>query len=122
MTQEKITEQVNFYTEKASSAVQKLGIAGIAIIWLFREVTEQKISISESLVSALMFFVVSIALNILSYIKMSIVYGIYSLYDDDKEVNEVWTIFSWILFLGQFITLVIGFIKLYGHVNTSVLH
>ena len=120
MNQEDIVKQIHYYSEKASDATQKLAIAGIALVWLFREIIDEKVLLSQALASAIIWFVVSIGINIISYMLMAIVYGVYSAKEGEQEVHETWAIISWILFVGQFLALLIGFVRLFSHLRCTL--
>jgi hypothetical protein len=86
------------YTEKASSIVRSLGLAGIGIIWVFRETNNGSPQVPHALFAPGILLVAGLAADLLHYVVGSITWGIINSYahykkledDNDSVTGETW--------------------------------
>lgn len=76
-----------FYTGKASELVRQLGLAGIAVIWLFKKEVAGVPKIPEELLLPLVLIVLGLALDLLQYVSASIIWGVFQRWKE-KRVEE----------------------------------
>lgn len=66
-----------FYSGKTSDLVRQLGLAGIALIWIFKYNVEDVPKIPEALLPPLILIVLGLALDLLQYAVATSVWGIF---------------------------------------------
>lgn len=76
-----------FYTGKASELVRQLGLAGIAVIWLYKKEVAGVPKIPEELLLPLVLIVLGLALDLLQYVSASIIWGVFQRWKE-KRVEE----------------------------------
>lgn len=120
-------EESYYFSQRASEANQKLAIAGIGLIWLFKITEMDKIHFSHQLIWAMIFFILSLALEMIHYAPTSFFWSV--LYNkhkdpagdndedviDDSRVKTV-NIIGWILFFCKIISLIVGYIFFFCHI------
>jgi hypothetical protein len=136
MKLEKVREEVYYFSQKASEANQKLAIAGIALIWLFKVTVHHNISFSLILFLALISFIASLAVEIIHY---SILAPIWSKHYnneykrlssntqdltniEESEVDEPseGNLLGWVLFYGKLLFLLIGYLLFFIHIIKNI--
>lgn len=65
------------YTRKTSEIIRYLGLAGIALVWIFRVESASVISVPRFLIFPTILLVLGLALDLLQYIIGSIMWGVY---------------------------------------------
>lgn len=66
-----------FYSGKTSDLVRQLGLAGIAVIWIFKYNVEGVPKIPEALLLPLILIVLGLALDLLQYAVATSIWGIF---------------------------------------------
>lgn len=66
-----------FYSGKTSDLVRQLGLAGIAVIWIFKYDVEGVPKIPEALLPPLILIVLGLALDLLQYAVATSIWGIF---------------------------------------------
>jgi hypothetical protein len=132
----KVREEVYYFSQKASEANQKLAIAGIALIWLFKVTVNSNIQVSLILFLALISFIASLAVEIIHYSILAPIWSKHynneyrrlSLNSQDltnieeTEVDEPseGNLLGWVLFYGKLLLLLIGYLLFFIHVIENV--
>ena len=75
-----------FYSGKTSDLVRQLGLAGIAVIWIFKYDVQGIPKIPQSLLPPLILIVLGLALNLLQYAVATSIWGIFQ---RRKEVGGI---------------------------------
>lgn len=128
MKLKEVREQTKYYSQKVSETNQKLALAGIALIWLFKETSDGVITFTPGLIISLLFFILSITVDILQYISFSSVWSNY--YNikykalkaekkyitqiENEEVGQPWksNLYNWLLFYLKILLMFLGYIIL----------
>jgi hypothetical protein len=112
-------------TGKVSDIVRQLGLAGIAIIWIFRSGTDTGgIPYSHTLKVPLGLFVVSLVFDLLQYAYKSLIWGILNWHYFRKhgengvevEISGKWNMPALMLFWSKTIIAVVAYIYLFGFI------
>ncbi|MFX0137200.1 MAG: hypothetical protein ACFFDN_26410 [Candidatus Hodarchaeota archaeon] len=88
MNLEKIREAYYEYTRKTSEIIRYLGLAGIALIWIFRVESENAISLPRILLLPTVLLVCGLSLDFLQYIVGSAIWGIYGRIKEKSGVEK----------------------------------
>jgi hypothetical protein len=118
-----------FYSGKTSDLVRQLGLAGIAVIWLFKYDVQGIPKIPQALLPPLILLVLGLALDLLHYAVATSIWGIFQrrkevsgITDDEnflapKQFN--WpTIFFFIL---KTATIIAAYVYLLRHLACTIL-
>jgi len=62
-----IRKEISFFSEKAGDVNQQLALAGIAIIWLFKETSNGKVILDNCLLISLILFVTALGIALIHY-------------------------------------------------------
>ncbi|HAF30303.1 MAG TPA: hypothetical protein DCG75_14775 [Bacteroidales bacterium] len=95
MKLKEIRELSKAYSERVSDINNKLALTGIAIIWLFRETSNNQISFTQNLKISLILFILSLFTDLLQYFFLTTGWRkFYSekyeeLKDNKKDVSEI---------------------------------
>lgn len=73
---------------KASEIARQLGIAGIALIWLFKSGTAANPSLDPGLLPAALFIFLAITLDFLQYLAGTLIWFMYFRYKERSGVAE----------------------------------
>ena len=76
------------YTGKTSDIIRYLGLAGIAIIWIFRIEGTDKVSLPQNLLFPIILLIIGLGFDLLQYIAGSIVWGAYSRHKEKMDTKE----------------------------------
>lgn len=76
-----------FHTGKTSELVRQLGLAGIAVIWLFKKDVAGVPRIPEELLLPLVLIVLGLALDLLQYATAAVIWGVYQRWKE-RRVGE----------------------------------
>lgn len=132
MKLEDIRETYQYSSGKVSDIVRYLGLAGIAVIWMFKTEVDGIISLPTELLWPTYYIIVGLALDLIHYIVHALIYFGYFLYLEKikkyKETNEflypewmqwvVWTI--WILKIIPIIMAYFALIEFFSRkINSS---
>ena len=136
MKLEKVREEVYYFSQKASDANQKLAIAGVALIWLFRSGTKENIQFPHLLFFALTLFIVSLIIDILHYSIFAPIWSIHykneynrissanhanaDIEQTDVKQPNTGNILGWILFYGKLAFLIIGYISFFIYLLDNI--
>jgi hypothetical protein len=130
----KLSEIRDCYYEsscKVSDIVRQLGLAGIAIIWIFKVGTESGgIKYSKELLLPLGVLIGSLALDLLQYVYKTALNGIANYYyyrkyhvsDVDVPYPEWWNWPSLVLFWCKIVSIFIGYILLLKFIYSQLDH
>jgi hypothetical protein len=79
----------NYYTYsgKASEIVRQLGLAGIAIVWLFKQDNKQFAQIPADLKLPLFLIVIGLACDLLQYAVSTLIWGTYHRYKEKSGTS-----------------------------------
>jgi hypothetical protein len=77
-----------FYTGKVSDIVRQLGLAGIAIVWLFKSEAGGRIVLPNLLVWAAVLVLAGLVVDLLQYVAGSLCWGFYGRCKDRAKVPE----------------------------------
>lgn len=67
----------DYYTAKTSEIIRNLALAGIAIIWLFRNPDDRETLFADTLLYPLWFLIISLSLDLLQYILGALFWGLF---------------------------------------------
>lgn len=76
------------FSGKASDVVRQLSFAGIAVIWIFKVQSNGSLKIPDSLLTPLMLFCISLALDLLQYFLGYLIWYAYFKYNEIKGASE----------------------------------
>jgi hypothetical protein len=88
LTLDKAYETAYYYTGKVSEISRQLGLAGLAIIWIFKTDTKDGPIIDENLFLPGLLLVVGLALDLLQYVVMGELWERYAKRKDDLGETE----------------------------------
>jgi len=117
------------YSERVSDINQKLALAGVAIIWLFREITNEGFTITVIASISLLLFVLSLFIDLMQFLFLTVKWSFFysNKYSDlkenssldiskieDTEVEQPWgsNYFGWVLFYLKLLFMVLAYIIL----------
>lgn len=126
MKLEKVREEINYFSQKTSEASQKLALAGIAIIWLFKSTSGGINSFHWLLYWSLVFLILTIIIEFIHYLIFAPIWALHYCKNhkklmkdgvadiEDKEVEQptVKNIVGWVLFALKAIALIVGYVFL----------
>jgi hypothetical protein len=107
MKLKEIQDDYYLFTGKVSDLTRQLALAGIAVIWIFRNPELQPNLIPDQLISPLIFLGLSLGFDLLQYVYQAIAWALFYGYhrrikhkDDEAEIDEnpKLNIASWTLF------------------------
>ena len=78
----------NLFSSKASDITRNLGLAGIAIIWIFRETNADRATVPEALIPVGIFLLFGLAFDFLQYVTATVVWGCYHRYKEQRVAEE----------------------------------
>jgi hypothetical protein len=87
MKLEDYSNRYSAITAKASEVNRQLALAGIAIIWIFKNPETANTLIPATLVTPLFFFLLSLAIDLIHYVVGSIVWGLF-FEIKERQVNK----------------------------------
>lgn len=91
----KYNEKANSFSKSASDIVRQLALAGIAIVWIFKNDSKTDILPTE-LDKAVFCFIVTLALDFLHYFVMSLILkGFFRYHEQKGTVGDI--LFKWYL-------------------------
>ncbi len=108
-------------TEKLSELVRTLGLAGIAVIWMFRSESENgALNIPSEFVSPLELFILSLLLDFFQYFYKSVTWGALNHFhwrshrknNRDVEISEKWNWGALFFFWSKVLSMMTGYIFL----------
>lgn len=100
---------------QASANTRTLALAGIAVVWVFREGSGASTHILNDLLPPLFWFIVTLSLDYLQYFLGT---GIWLGYfkwkekkapSNDEKHDEIWPNILWVLFFAKGIVLIFGY-------------
>jgi len=77
-----------FYSGKTSDLVRQLGLAGIAVIWIFKNEVQGIPKIPEALALPLILIVLGLALDLLQYTVATSIWGVFQRHKEKSGVGE----------------------------------
>ncbi len=75
------------YSGKTSDIIRYLGLAGIAIIWIFRMESSSKLSLPQNLLLPIILLIIGLSCDLLQYVTASIVWGVYHRFKEKTMVD-----------------------------------
>jgi hypothetical protein len=124
-----LKEDFYAFSSKTSDITRQLALAGIAIIWIFKISSAQKIELAPSTVPILKLLIVSLLLDFCHAFIPSITYGILSNghrkngKTDESEVaySLWWTLPEWFFFIAKIALLLWAYVCLWRFLNSSLM-
>src|ERR1035437_2730243 len=126
MKLEDIRDNYQYYSQKISDIIRQLGFAGIALIWIFKNVEGNRQFIPTELLLPTLLIIISLGLDSFHYISGTLIWGIYNRIKELKGTKEEYDFLApnyinWItlfFFWSKIIVMVLAyifiFIFLYG--------
>lgn len=112
-------------SSKVSDLARQMALAGIAIIWIFRQSDTTEPRICRELLPPLISFVATLSFDILQYIYKTIVWAIFFRVKEKKigkkdadplmQAKPIMNLPTWILFSLKVISLLIGYILIFSY-------
>jgi len=81
-------EAYYFYTGKTSEIIRYLGLAGIAIIWIFRFESAGAISLPRDFLLPTILLIIGLGLDLLQYLTGSIIWGVYNRIKEESCLKQ----------------------------------
>jgi hypothetical protein len=88
MNKETVRATYDYYSGKQSDIIRQVGLAGIAVIWIFKEGEDKAPSIALSMRWAAGLILASLAFDLLQYVAGSLIWGVYLRKLDQKATAE----------------------------------
>jgi len=108
---------------KVSDLTRQMALAGIAIVWIFRQPDVQANIICKELIPPLLFFITSLTFDILQYIYKTVAWAIFFRTKENQTkkknpdppmtANPIMNYPTWTLFALKVIFLIIGYIFIF---------
>ncbi len=111
----KYNDKSGEFSKKASEIVRQLALAGIAVVWIFKNDSNQDILPSE-LDKAVLCFVLTLAIDLAHYVIMSLILKWFFRYHEWKatrgDIKFKWYLNApgYIMYISKIICCVIGYI------------
>ena len=113
-------EDFYYFTGKASEVNRQLALAGIAIIWIFKNPENSTKLFPKALIEPILYLITSLSLDLLQYIVGALIWGLFFEYKEyqvnRKEIKKTDikapNFFSWIitgLFILKIIAMILAF-------------
>jgi hypothetical protein len=83
-----VLDNYYFHTGKTSELVRQLGLAGIAVIWLFKKDVAGVPKIPGELLLPLLLIVLGLAVDLLHYISAAVIWGIFHRWKEKQVGSE----------------------------------
>jgi hypothetical protein len=80
-------EEFYAFSSKASEVNRQLALAGVAIVWIFKNPEGSAKLLPEGLIMPLIFLIISLSIDLLHYLIGTIIWGIYFEYKE-YQVNK----------------------------------
>ena len=80
----KYREYKDYFTGKTSELVHQFAFAGIAIIWIFNKISEDRL-LPDELILPLLIFVITLGLSFLHYLYGGFAWSIFHRYHEKKK-------------------------------------
>lgn len=88
MKLENVREYYEYFSGKISDIVRQLGLAGIALIWVFKTEVAGKQVIPADLMTSAKLIVMALGLDLLHYITGTIVWGSYNSIKERQGIKQ----------------------------------
>jgi hypothetical protein len=113
---------------KASEVIRQLGLAGIAVIWLFKNGADSVGKIPSDLQWPLIFIIGGLAFDLLQYATAALLWGSYQFYKYKKGTSEEEEIFpneaiNWpalIFFTLKIISIIVAYFLIWNYVRNII--
>lgn len=122
----KLSDYKQTYEEassKVSDLSRQMAFAGIAIIWIFRQTDQSEQLICKELIPPLIFFIITLAFDILQYIYKTIAWYIFYRIREKKttkknpdpltQAKPIMNRPTWIFFWTKVVSLITGYIMIF---------
>lgn len=125
MTPEKALENYYYFSGKASDVVRQLGLAAVALIWLFKIDIGGKPQLPALLLAAAIWAVSSLALDLLHYLYGAAAWGIFhgiqerkgaATFKAPRPINWLTMIFFW----GKAICMTMSYVYILSYLAEAV--
>ena len=110
-------------SSKVSDLSRQMALAGIAIIWIFRQTDLSGQIICKELIPPLFSFILTLTFDILQYIYKTVAWYIFFRTREKKinkknpdpttQANPIINLPTWILFGSKIVSLIIGYIMIF---------
>lgn len=113
----------DYFSGKTSDIIRYLGLAGIAIVWIFRTESTDKISLSHHLLLPTILLIMGLSLDLFHYIAGTIIWGTYHRIKEKSGINaekefDAPRQINWptlVLFWSKIIPIVIAYFLILKH-------
>jgi hypothetical protein len=82
------------FSGKASEIMRQLSLAGIAVIWLFRDVSEKTVDLDQRLVRAALLIFLALFCDLLQYLAGTVIWFLYFRYKEKRRTAENLTFYA----------------------------
>lgn len=118
-------------SSKVSDLTRQMALAGIAIIWIFRQTDLSGQIICKELIPPLIFFILSLTFDILQYIYKTVAWYLFFRTREKKtkkknpdpmtQAKPIMNLPTWILFSSKVVSLIIGYIMIFIYLFDKLL-
>lgn len=125
LTPEEALENYYYFTGKASDVIRQLGLAAIALVWLFKVDVAGRPQLPNLLFVAAYWAVVSLALDLLQYLYGAAAWGIFhgikeragiSEFEAPRPINWLTIVFFW----GKAISMIMSYAYILRHLTGAL--
>lgn len=125
LTPEEALENYYYFTGKASDVIRQLGLAAVALVWLFKVDVAGRPQLPEILLVAAQWAVVSLALDLLQYLYGAAAWGIFhgikersgvSEFQAPRPINWLTIAFFW----GKAISMVVSYVYILRYIAAAL--
>ena len=117
-----------FYSGKTSDLVRQLGLAGIAVIWIFKYEVQGVPKIPEALSLPLLLIVLGLAFDLLQYAVATSIWGIFQRHKEVRGIAEDADLiapkeFNWpgiVFFVLKFVSIIAAYGYLLRHLARTI--
>lgn len=125
MTPEQALENYYYFSGKASDVVRQLGLAAVALVWLFKVDIEGKPQLPSLLLTAAAWAVVSLALDLLQYLYGAAAWGIFHGVQERKRATNFVAPrpMNWLtigFFWGKAISMAISYVYILTYLTRAI--
>ena len=124
----KAREDYYYFTGKASEVTRQLGLAGIAVVWIFKLEKSGALSLPSQLLPPLIAFVGALALDLLQYVTSALIWGAFTRYNEKMGVKDGGDVYapawfnypSLLFFWAKVSTAVFGYVLLLLYLSERI--
>ncbi len=127
----KLTDYRNDYyalSGKASDVARQLALAGIAVVWIFKNERGGPLAVPKELLVPAALFVVTLALDLFQYVLSTIIWGFFSRHHERKGIAADAELsapkyFNWpalACFWGKLLSVLLGYCLAFAFISTKI--